>query len=162
MFASFNRIDLSIRLADARSASHQGDCEADVRTLLAEPYISRQFDAINPDAIRTELGEYGAWNATELADDEMNRVRILWLACGNLDEEATTIIGHMNDDFMTPEFVYYESAPDDGDDDAISGWWCRLSAPGYLDCTDWHGPFDTEDDAIEYLIDTYFDDWENL
>ena len=28
----------------------------------------------------------------------------------------------------------------DLEDDKI---YCRLSASGYLDCTDWHGPFDT-------------------
>lgn len=23
-------------------------------------------------------------------------------------------------------------------------WWCRLSAPGYMDCTEWSGPYATE------------------
>jgi hypothetical protein len=32
--------------------------------------------------------------------------------------------------------------------EVISGkWWCRLSASGYMDCTDWHGPFATADQA---------------
>lgn len=26
-------------------------------------------------------------------------------------------------------------------------WFCRLSAPGYMDCTDWDGPFDTLSEA---------------
>ena len=26
-------------------------------------------------------------------------------------------------------------------------WWCRLSAPGYMDCTDWDGPHDDEQAA---------------
>ena len=26
-------------------------------------------------------------------------------------------------------------------------YWCRLSAPGYLDATDWSGPHDSEDEA---------------
>jgi len=38
------------------------------------------------------------------------------------------------------------------------GWFARLSAPGYLDCTDWDGPFKTEQEAKEYLIDIYGDD----
>ena len=29
------------------------------------------------------------------------------------------------------------------------GWYSRLSAPGYLDCTDWSGPFTTEQEALE-------------
>lgn len=28
------------------------------------------------------------------------------------------------------------------------GWYSRLSAPGYLDATDWHGPFETSDEAL--------------
>lgn len=37
-------------------------------------------------------------------------------------------------------------------------FYCRLSADGYLDCTDWHGPFDTIDDCAQFLIDTYADE----
>ena len=39
-------------------------------------------------------------------------------------------------------------------------FYCRLSADGYLDCTDWHGPFDTIDEAAQALIDTYAGDAE--
>ena len=35
--------------------------------------------------------------------------------------------------------------------------YCRLSANGYLDCTDWSGPFDSVEDAAEALLDLYFD-----
>lgn len=35
------------------------------------------------------------------------------------------------------------------------GWYGRLSAPGYLDCTDWQGPYETEDEAIKALCDQY-------
>lgn len=34
----------------------------------------------------------------------------------------------------------------------------RLSAPGYLDCTDWSGPFDARVEAVEDLLRTYADD----
>jgi len=37
------------------------------------------------------------------------------------------------------------------------GWYCRLSAPGYLDCTDTDGPFKTEAEAEEHLIEMYGD-----
>lgn len=46
-------------------------------------------------------------------------------------------------------------------------WFSRLSAPGYLDCTDWIGPFDDEREALEALfqlysgIDEELSDWEN-
>jgi hypothetical protein len=34
-------------------------------------------------------------------------------------------------------------------------WFARLSAPGYLDCTDWAGPFDSKEEAQNYIRDTY-------
>jgi len=39
----------------------------------------------------------------------------------------------------------------------VSGYGARLSAPGYMDCTDWC-VFDTEDEARAYLRDTYGDE----
>jgi hypothetical protein len=36
----------------------------------------------------------------------------------------------------------------------VEGWGARLSAPGYLDCTDWC-VFDTEEEAVAYLDETY-------
>lgn len=35
------------------------------------------------------------------------------------------------------------------------GWGARLSAPGYMDCTDWIGPFSTEQEAVEELYEMY-------
>ena len=37
------------------------------------------------------------------------------------------------------------------------GFGARLSASGYIDCTEWTF-FDTEEEAVKYLIDTYGDD----
>jgi hypothetical protein len=39
-----------------------------------------------------------------------------------------------------------------------SGYFARLSAPGYLDCTDWSGPFDTAEAAEAYIQSMYFED----
>ena len=36
-----------------------------------------------------------------------------------------------------------------------SGWFARLSADGYLDCTEWMGPFDSPEDALKELSETY-------
>ena len=36
------------------------------------------------------------------------------------------------------------------------GYGARLSAPGYMDCTEW-AVFDTEQEAIDYLEDTFGD-----
>ena len=38
-----------------------------------------------------------------------------------------------------------------------TGWLARLSAPGYMDCTDW-SPYDTEEEAVAGLKEMYGDD----
>lgn len=40
----------------------------------------------------------------------------------------------------------------------VQGWFCRLQPHGYMDCTEWDGPFDSEIDALEHLDDTYGSD----
>jgi hypothetical protein len=35
-----------------------------------------------------------------------------------------------------------------GKPEAVKGWFSRFSAPGYLDCTEWDGPFETEEKAL--------------
>ena len=53
----------------------------------------------------------------------------------------------------------YLDAPALTDDDGNlemtleTGWYARLSAPGYLDCTDWHGPEPTEEAALAALAE---------
>jgi hypothetical protein len=81
------RIELQMTLAQAQGASHQGQCDADVEDLSKEPAIARQLAKINPETLRTELKEYGAWDADELSDHNQNLQRILWLAAGDIVEE---------------------------------------------------------------------------
>jgi len=42
--------------------------------------------------------------------------------------------------------------------DLVEGWFARYSANGYLDCTDWVGPCETEEQAIEECKELYGDD----
>ncbi len=42
----------------------------------------------------------------------------------------------------------------------VEGYGARLSAPGYMDCTEW-SVFDTEKEAEDYLEEYYPDDEEN-
>lgn len=51
--------------------------------------------------------------------------------------------------------AYYEGDPQSFE--IVKGFGARLSAPGYLDCTDWC-VFDTEDEAKQYLTETYSED----
>ncbi len=86
MWASFERFELNMTLRQAESCSHPGDCEHDVRSLMEHPPIKRQRRKIDPDLIRQELKEYGAWEDYELADDDMNWQRILWIGANDIVE----------------------------------------------------------------------------
>ena len=89
VYAQFDRFELAMTLGQALAASHQGQCDDDVKTLCAQPGMVRQLDAIGADKIRAELHEYGAWDEIELADDEQNRQRIAWIAAGNIKDDHT-------------------------------------------------------------------------
>lgn len=77
---------IEMTLDDALSASHSGRCDEDVEALAAKPEISAQLDAIGAETIRAGMKEVGAWDATELADDEANRLRAVWLAACDIKE----------------------------------------------------------------------------
>jgi hypothetical protein len=81
-------IELNITKAQARMCFHSGDCEPEVRYLITcYPKIRQQLQKIEPTLLVKVLKEYGAWNTTELADHEMNKIRLLWIATGDLAEE---------------------------------------------------------------------------
>ena len=54
---------------------------------------------------------------------------------------------------------YLEGTPDDADGliEIKRGWLARMSAPGYMDCTEWMA-FETQWEALVYLVDHYMDD----
>ena len=88
MWASFERFELKMTLQQAESCSHPGDCEHDVRSLMEHPLIKRQRRKIAPELIRQELREWGSWSEEELAYDDSNWMRILWIGANNITEEA--------------------------------------------------------------------------
>ena len=81
-------VALKLSVADAEYGSHAGNCDQEIADLRAMPKIKRQLDKIPADNLRAELGDYGAWDDTELADHDENLSRILWIACGDIREEA--------------------------------------------------------------------------
>lgn len=87
MIAMFNRFEIVMTLEQARSASHQGQCDEDVSELLKHPKIQRQLKQIGTGDVVLELKEYGAWDQEELRDHPQNQARIIWLAAGNIVEE---------------------------------------------------------------------------
>ena len=74
-------------------------------------------------------------------------------------EEVEAAIAQLNAEFMTPD-VEYLCDPEvlaeiDPDGDQACGFYCRLSASGYLDCTHWDGPYLTEEQAVAALLENY-------
>lgn len=60
--------------------------------------------------------------------------------------------------FMQPTTEYLtelEAVEYTGDSEARPGWYSRLSAPGYLDATDWSGPYYSQEEALVELCEMY-------
>ena len=53
------------------------------------------------------------------------------------------------------DFELYVEGEDITEYIRVQGWFSRLSAPGYLDCTDWLGPFKNELKARTELVEMY-------
>ena len=53
-------------------------------------WMAAQLARIDPDALRSELGEYGAWDSDELANHGDNLERIVWLAANDVAEDPDT------------------------------------------------------------------------
>lgn len=85
--SSSGRIEIEMTLVQARSMSHQGQCDEDVKAASEIPAIKRQLDKIDPAVLRSELRGFGTWNDDELADHDQNIQRILWIAAGDIVEE---------------------------------------------------------------------------
>lgn len=78
-----------------------------------------------------------------------------------LSADAKAWIERQEQEFMRPsvEFLTEAEAPDDEDGESLGpGYYSRLSAPGYLDATDWHGPYDQPEEALEALYEIYGED----
>lgn len=60
---------------------------------------------------------------------------------------------------MKPCVGLFKESPVEPEDDEEpgdgSGWYSRLSAPGYLDCTEWSGPYPTRYVAMESLFNMF-------
>lgn len=85
--SSSGKLELQLTEEEIAQGSHQGDCEADINALLGRPFIAQQVAEWDAEMLRDELREYGAWDETELADHDMNLVRMVWNACNDLREE---------------------------------------------------------------------------
>lgn len=85
--SSCGRIEIVLTIDDAKSGSQPGkDASDDIEALRRVPYIAEQLAEIKPDDARRELRETGAWSDDEMLDHEVNLTRVLWLACGDINE----------------------------------------------------------------------------
>ena len=87
MYALFERFELRITMDDAESCSQQGENIENVQALVRVPYIARQLAKLDPEKVRAEMAEVGAWDDEELADHDDNCEHLVWIACNNIVEE---------------------------------------------------------------------------
>jgi hypothetical protein len=84
--AYFDRFTFDMPSQAVKDCSHQGSCDDEVEYWESIIDLSH----IPASHIRAELKEYGAWSYGELANDDDNRKRIIWIAAGNIKEELTS------------------------------------------------------------------------
>lgn len=97
-FDGLRGLELQMRLDDALSASHQGECFEDARELSETPAISAQLDKIGEKNIRAAVKETGGWSTEELADDVANRIRATWMAACDIKENASEQLSEIGDE----------------------------------------------------------------
>jgi len=85
--SSTGSLHLTLTKDDVESGSHSGACDDDIAYLRTLPRIASQLDAMPKCTLKSELREYGAWDAHELSDHDANLSRILWLACGDIRDD---------------------------------------------------------------------------
>jgi hypothetical protein len=83
-FNYIGSIELPVEIIEMCPIS--GSADNAIASMRKLPEVIAEVAAINPDKLRMELKEYGAWDAEELANHEDNIDRILWIACCDIRE----------------------------------------------------------------------------
>jgi len=76
-----------VRLSEEVVAGCSGSGAQDANVAAAMPGVEWLADA---DTIRKHPKGYGSWDADELADDDANRERALWVACCDCSEQPAS------------------------------------------------------------------------
>jgi len=153
--------DLGLSEAWERFTSGPTDCDReDERSGL------KVMEHAEMDLMRTESGFLPSWEchgreATEAENLEALRASVEARIVGAMrpvvcSGDWTTY----EDEFCEARTIpaeYFSSSPEYTEVETESGFCSRLSMPGYLDCTDWHGPFATEAEALRALLESYAD-----
>ena len=83
---SYGRLELKLSLDQAAKGYHRGACDADIAALMEDQTVSSQLSKLDPEIVRDCLQEYGAWDQEELSNHKENLARLLWIACGDIQE----------------------------------------------------------------------------
>lgn len=85
-------------------------------------------------------------------------VGIEWVPLKDANLDAEAVVAMIDQDNFTQLHDFY-SAGSAGifTVEIVNGHGCRLSAPGYMDCTDWT-VYPTAEECREYLEETYGDE----
>lgn len=105
-------------------------------------------DVVSVPHIEKGAGDYDedsfiAWHIDQLPDEATDTEREIAESQG--ENEWSEVVAALRD-FVTGRKVQSVELRE--------GWGARLSAPGYMDCTDW-SVFDSEEEAEAYLEETF-------
>ena len=90
-FSSSGRINLTFpSLEEAQYCAHPGECLPEVQETMGLDWMAPQLAKVDPDDLRRELTEHGAWGDEELADHEANLERLVWIAANDVAEDPDT------------------------------------------------------------------------
>lgn len=96
-WASFSRFELRLPGACVIDCSGQGAVDEVVAFWTPRVVKQAESDAFpnspTPEKIRAELKECGDWDAAELADNEKNWRRLVWIAACNIAEDENPYCG---------------------------------------------------------------------
>ena len=77
--------------------------------------------------------------------------------------DVESSLANLNEEFMLPDVQPFSQdealelmAEVDPTED-LAGYYFRLSAPGYMDCTEWSGPYQTEEEAVANMLSIHAD-----
>ena len=87
------------------------------------------------------LGDRWQDRGTEIVPEEV---------CGSIDLASDT-----EDDPIADKLLEYCEGNQIESVERKQGWYARLSAPGYLDCTSWDGPYATSKEALDAVKEFY-------
>ena len=91
--SSDGRVELAIAFDDAAYGYHSGQCDSEIAELAEIPYIKEQLGEIPGDiarevAIESGRNDYGSGDQDN-NDHDANLRWLLWMACGDIVENAT-------------------------------------------------------------------------